>query len=401
MAEQWHDIDDPGIWVKPKAAQPDATAAQAQSQPPLEGKKEAYVRLSKGEFLPPTEGIDFNQKCKVRVKVDYLNDLGKPMKKVTFSLFSIYKDETKSLSQTVDGYEKDGYAEAEMTMYYPPGHKGDDSARLFFKAFHLRGEKKIESEKITLPQKEAKVPKETDDVLIFESTTFKYRKTNKSIDECIKTLAKELRSGFKSNIENTIKEMHKQGFAFGVLDSAKAGYRTFQMQSEIDSDKTKAGPGESYHNYGLAVDLGVIEWVDEDGKSYSDFWLGKMDGITKYKGFSSKIWKKRNECAGSDIYTLSWEIIHLQGVSAETSGRSALVKAMNKAAEDSGDNAWKYRKATGGTYDSTLGSEKEWKNIGTSKQMWGKTAMACTDEQRETIRKHMEKAEKIALTIEP
>jgi hypothetical protein len=195
--------------------------------------------------------------------------------------------------------------------------------------------------------------------------------------------------------------MYKLGFAFGVLESAKAGYRTFQMQSELKAESTKAGPGESFHNYGLAVDLGMLEWVDEDEKSYSDFWLGKMDGISKYKGFSSKIWNKRNEVAGSDVYTLSFEIIHLQGIPAETSGRGALVKAMNKAAEGSGDNLWKYRKASSGSYECTLGSEKDWKNIGNSKQMWGKTALACTDEQRTTVRNHMEKAEKIALTIEP
>jgi murein DD-endopeptidase MepM/ murein hydrolase activator NlpD len=157
MSQPWHDIDDPGVWHKPKAAESDAMSTRAQQQPPPEEKREAYVRLSKGEFLPPPEGVEFNKKCKVRVKVDFLNDLGKSMKKVTFSLFSIYKDETQSLSHTVDGYEENGDAEAGMTLYYPTGHKGDDKAQLFFKAFHLRGEKEIESERITLPREKVKI----------------------------------------------------------------------------------------------------------------------------------------------------------------------------------------------------------------------------------------------------
>jgi hypothetical protein len=61
---------------------------------------------------------------------------------VTLGLYSIYKEETKSLFHTVDGYEKDGYAEAEMTMYYPPGYQGDDSAQLFFNANNRFGHQK-------------------------------------------------------------------------------------------------------------------------------------------------------------------------------------------------------------------------------------------------------------------
>lgn len=153
MTEPWHDIDHPGVWRKPQTAPADATSTRAQQEPPADEKREIWVKLSKGEFLPPDEGITFNQKCKVRVKVDYLNDQAKSMKKVTFSLFSVYKGTTKSLSHNVDGYEKDGYAEAEMTMHYPPDHEGDDSAELFFTVYHIRAEKDHESEKITLPHK--------------------------------------------------------------------------------------------------------------------------------------------------------------------------------------------------------------------------------------------------------
>jgi hypothetical protein len=48
---------------------------------------------------------------------------------------------------------------------------------------------------------------------------------------------------------------------------------------------------------------------------------------------------------------------------------------------------------------STLGTDATWVNIGTAKQLWNKTATNCTNAQKETIKKHMDKAEKIALTI--
>ncbi len=236
------------------------------------------------------------------------------------------------------------------------------------------------------------------DYLTFPGTNFKYKKTGKTYNSCIVTLPSQLRSDFKKDIEKIIKEMHNLGFAFGVMQSAKAGYRTFQTQNDIDPTKTKAGPGESFHNYGLAVDLGVLNWVDQEGKSYNDFWLGLMDKIAKYKGFSSKIWRKRNSFCGNDVHSLSFETIHLQGVPAAACGRTALSNCLNKAASNLNDTSWEYRIADK-KYECNLGTKDTWKNIGTAKQMWAGNATNCDKDQKEKIKKHMKKAESVALTI--
>ena len=237
------------------------------------------------------------------------------------------------------------------------------------------------------------------DYLTFPGTNFKYKKTEKTYQDCIGTLPSQLRSNFKKNIEKIIKEMHDLGFALGVMESAKAGYRTFQTQNDIDPTKTKAGPGESFHNYGLAVDLGVLNWVDDEGQSYNDFWLGKMNAIEKYKGFSAKIWQKRNSFCGSNVHSLSFETIHLQGVPKDKSGRSALVECLNKAAANLNDSSWKYKKASNKKYECNLGTANTWKNVGTAKQMWSENATNCDKEQKKKIKKHMKDSETVALTI--
>jgi hypothetical protein len=236
-------------------------------------------------------------------------------------------------------------------------------------------------------------------VLTFPNTTFKYKKTKKTVEDCLSTLSSKLRSDFKKNVETVIRGMHDLGIAFGTnVDTA--GYRTFTQQGNIDKSKTKAGPGESFHNYGVAVDLGVIDWVDEDGKSHTnDFWLETMKGIAKYKGFPPKIWAKRNELGGNKLHVLSFEAIHMQGVASGASGSHALAKALNEACTDLGDAAWKYKNATGGTYECTLGSASKYTNVGTSRQMLDGASPNCTKEQKEKIKNHMKKAESLALSI--
>ena len=156
MAEKWHDINAPGVWQKPNkdtaksgTAQP-ADAADAADDAPQEQKP--LVKLSDGKFIPPDEGAKINKKCPVQVSVEYLDDSAKSMQKVTLSLYANYKGATSNLSHYVDGYEKNGVAQAEMTMYPPPGYQEGDIVDYFFKAEHIRGEKIIDSEDITLPQ---------------------------------------------------------------------------------------------------------------------------------------------------------------------------------------------------------------------------------------------------------
>lgn len=236
-------------------------------------------------------------------------------------------------------------------------------------------------------------------VLTYPGTRFRYQRTKRTLDSCLETLPVGLRQEFRNEIEAIIKGMHELGFALGVLDKAKAGYRTFDDQNGLGREATRAGPGESFHNYLCAVDLGFLQWVDEDGKARSDFWLGLMDGIPKYKGFSALLWEKRNGFSDA-VHSLDWEIIHLQSVPADASGREMLVKCLNKAAAEAGDAKWRYRRHGREQYQCTMGSDSQWTIAGTAKQMWEQSSPQCEAEDRQTLRKHMAAAETIAKTID-
>lgn len=239
---------------------------------------------------------------------------------------------------------------------------------------------------------------DTTALLTFPGTTFTHGKTRKTVTECLATLPVEMRADFKTQISHIIREMHKLGFVFGVPKKYKAGYRTFQEQFDLPANRTKAGPGESFHNYGLAADLGVIDWVDNQGKNHADFWLGTMDRMPGYKGFSAKIWSKRNAFGGSKVHNLSWEIIHLQGVVKTTSGRSSLAKCLNKASDSSG---FSYQKSTikSAIYQCKTSRTAAWVDIGTAKELWSGAVKNVSATEKMTIISHMKAAEKIAKTI--
>ena len=234
------------------------------------------------------------------------------------------------------------------------------------------------------------------DLITFPGTTFTYGKTKKTVSECIATLPTEMRTNFKTKITIVIKEMHKLGIAFGAPKRYKAGYRSFKQQYSLPASSTKAGPGESFHNYGLAVDLGVIDWVDNKGKNYTDFWLSNMDAIAEYKGFSAKIWAKRNSFATIGVHSLSWEIIHLQGVPAKTSGRESLAKCLNKAAKATD---YSYQSGGAGIYQCKVSKKAKWVNIGTAKELWSGKVRNVKADEKKIIITHMVKAESLAKTI--
>jgi hypothetical protein len=124
-----------------------ACLASAASFPALK----PLVRLSEATFLPPREGAFLGGKCKVRARMDFLDESGRMMKKVTFILYATYQGRTCLLFHSVDAEERGGIAEAEMTLYPPPFYAGDGgSIAYFFKAVHRRGEKDVESERLIL-----------------------------------------------------------------------------------------------------------------------------------------------------------------------------------------------------------------------------------------------------------
>ncbi len=161
MPEQWRGAND-FYYVPKKSDEEKAQPVEIEDEQPTAEDDGPEVRLSEGTFLPGNGGYQFNNKCKARVKVEYLKETNR--KKVLIKLFTIYNGEEENLQHQVEGYEKDGYAEAEVTLFYGDAYgealQNDSSAicEYKFKASHSKGEKEIESELLEMPNsQEAKL----------------------------------------------------------------------------------------------------------------------------------------------------------------------------------------------------------------------------------------------------
>jgi hypothetical protein len=155
---QWHDINDPGFFKKTEESK--APASSGPEEEPVKKKEDPEVRLSDPSILPGDNGFEFNKPCKVRVKVDYLRQTVR--KRVTFQLFSVYKNKTSNMNHEVGGFEEKGFAETDMTLFYnndyyqdaiQNGRHDDPDAVVdyFFKARHSTGANEVQSEMLRMP----------------------------------------------------------------------------------------------------------------------------------------------------------------------------------------------------------------------------------------------------------
>jgi hypothetical protein len=150
MSEPWRDINDPGAFFKPEPEPADNTrVALTDSATKPKEKPSPVAKLTDAKFVPPQAGLKFNDKCSVQVAVKYTQET--PQTRVTFKLFCDYKGIKQDLKHKIDANESGGIAKAELTLYYPDDYS-DGSAEYFFTAEHCRGDKTVESDKLTLPK---------------------------------------------------------------------------------------------------------------------------------------------------------------------------------------------------------------------------------------------------------
>ena len=124
MSEPWHDIGDPGFFrVKTPPEKKSQVYASDIVADSAANDDTEEVTLSAPEFIKSEEGFQFNKKCGVQVKIEYLKQAVR--KKVTFALFSEYKGEVQDLHHKVDGSEENGVSKAEVTLYYNDAHYDD------------------------------------------------------------------------------------------------------------------------------------------------------------------------------------------------------------------------------------------------------------------------------------
>jgi outer membrane protein OmpA-like peptidoglycan-associated protein len=152
---EWHNINDPGLFKPAKPRQSTAPVEYVTDAAITKEDTADEVKLSDPQFFEGEEGYEFNKKCGVKVRVEYLKETFR--KKVTFALFSDYKGEVQDMHLTVDGDEESGVAETEVTLYYNDAHYPDycsdpsTSVDYFFKATHPRA-KEVESPRLTMPR---------------------------------------------------------------------------------------------------------------------------------------------------------------------------------------------------------------------------------------------------------
>ncbi|HEX4809911.1 MAG TPA: hypothetical protein VH325_13320 [Bryobacteraceae bacterium] len=161
--------------------------------------------------------------------------------------------------------------------------------------------------------------------------------------------------------------------------TATGGHRTFQQQSDTikKGTSTKAGPGESNHNFGRAVDIGFngFQWLKGDGaKATDDWWLNKLtkDGKDKVGiARAAELWKARDVIAvngtpGLFNSILSGDDIHLQSFDDNLPNDRALVDLLNRV----GSLKWEAEHKKPRRYNCDLGFGGKMFNVGTSVEIW-------------------------------
>jgi Carboxypeptidase regulatory-like domain len=155
MSEPWRDINDPGFFRPAKQVDKKPPAPYLTDTVQTEQEDESpEVKLSNAVFIKGDEGFAFNKKCGAQVDVEFLKPTAR--KKVTFKLFSVYKDEEQDMHCQAEGFEQGGIAKADLTLFYNDTHYGDycndPSITLdyFFRASHSTGNE-VESPHLTMP----------------------------------------------------------------------------------------------------------------------------------------------------------------------------------------------------------------------------------------------------------
>lgn len=149
-----------------------------------------------------------------------------------------------------------------------------------------------------------------------------------------------------------------------VLQITKTGWRrTFAEQAA--QTKTGAGPGESNHNFGRAVDIGFkgLQWLRGDGTIVKDSdWLNQLNAASPAK--ATAMWDARDAIALKSpiaVFRLNFERVHLQNYNQATASSSRSLAALLNFV---GAMKWAAR------YKCDLSGGKQLFPVGTAKQIW-------------------------------
>lgn len=197
------------------------------------------------------------------------------------------------------------------------------------------------------------------------------------------SMTADLEHGFRTKVAQLVDLMFAaHQIVLSVTPSG--GHRSFEEQFKIwkrGGGVTKAGPGESNHNFGRAVDIGFqgLQWLKGDGaKATDDFWLNvltKNETDRDGKARAAELWKARDAIGVKGAPGLFNSILpgdddHLQSFDDHLPNDKALADLLSRV----GKFNWEAEHRSPRRYLSDLGFGGTMFNVGTSIEIWDRRA---------------------------
>jgi hypothetical protein len=253
----------------------------------------------------------------------------------------------------------------------------------------------------TLAKLVAALPADFKDMMIIENTSTVYLPGSEADAKASVTsinATADIDPAFRGKVAQLVNLMYStHKIVLSVTGSG--GHRTFQKQYEMQLQSpgsTKAGPGESNHNFGRAVDIGFksFQWIKTGGTiAVDDWWLNVLTKKEKDKVGNLKaqdLWKARDAIAVKgppQLFNsiLPGDTIHLQSFDDHLPNDRALADLLGRV----GKLKWQaeHKPNAPRRYNSDLGFGGKMFTVGTAKDIWtlsatvtkGMVAQAKTD----------------------
>lgn len=154
--DSWRNINDLYFRIPKVDKRKNVVEISDEEEYVAEEEERPQVKLLEGKWLPGEDGFQFNKKCILQVKGEYLEET--PRKKVTFDTFVEFDGEEENLCQQVEAYLNDDcIAEAEAMLFYGEKYsqamRDNPDAKCYykFKAHNNACRNDVESELLEMP----------------------------------------------------------------------------------------------------------------------------------------------------------------------------------------------------------------------------------------------------------
>jgi peptidoglycan hydrolase-like protein with peptidoglycan-binding domain len=237
----------------------------------------------------------------------------------------------------------------------------------------------------TLTKMVAALPADYKDMQIIEGTSTVYfpgdENDSKASQKAILGKA-DLNLEFRTKVAKLVEQMYANNkIVLWVTDSGWK--RTFDEQQKIatgGTGATGAGPGESNHNFGRAVDIGFNKFTflkAGGAKATDDWWLNVLTKNEKDAAGNAKakqLWTARDAIGVTAIglfnSILPGDVDHLQSFDDHLPNDKALADLLNRA----GKMKWEAEHKKPRRYNSDLGLGATMLNVGKATEIWAGNA---------------------------